>query len=34
MTEIPIRGQAATFFVNGAKRGDGMLLLYPDQLTP
>src|SRR5579859_5979986 len=35
MTErkIRIRGQRATFFVNGAKRGDGMLLLYPDKLT-
>ena len=31
--KIPIHGQTATFFVNGAKRGDGMLLLYPDQLT-
>jgi hypothetical protein len=35
MTErkIPIRGQRATCFVNGAKRGDGMRLLYPDKLT-
>lgn len=33
MTESPVRGQTATFFVNGAKRGNGMLLLYPDQLT-
>jgi hypothetical protein len=35
MTErkIPIRSQNATFSVNGAKRGEGMLLLYPDQLT-
>ena len=31
--KIPIRGQTATFSVNGAKRGDGMLLLYPDELT-
>ena len=35
MTErkIRIHGQRATFFVNGARRGDGMLLLYPDKLT-
>ena len=33
MTENKIRGQWATFFVNGAKRGDGVLLLYPDKLT-
>ena len=32
-SKIPIRGQSATFSVNGAKRGDGMLLLYPDELT-
>ena len=31
--KIPVRGQTATFSVNGAKRGDGMLLLYPDELT-
>ena len=30
---IPSRGQTATFSVNGVKRGDGMLLLYPDELT-
>jgi len=28
--KIPSRGQTATFSVNGVKRGDGMLLLYPD----
>src|SRR5439155_1184042 len=27
------RSQTATFSVNRAKRGDGMLLLYPDELT-
>src|SRR5690242_4608755 len=31
--KIPSRGQTATFSVNGVKRGDGMLLLYPDELT-
>jgi hypothetical protein len=30
--KIPSRGQTATFSVNGVKRGDGMLLLYPDEL--
>ena len=29
----PIHGQSATFIVNGAKRGESMLLLYPDELT-
>lgn len=35
MTEhkIPIRGENAAFFVNGAKRGESVMLLYPDQLT-
>jgi hypothetical protein len=35
MTEskIPAQGETATFFVNGSKRGAGMLLLYPDELT-
>jgi len=35
MTEskIPAQGETATFFVNGSKRGEGMLLLYPDELT-
>ena len=31
--KVPSRGQTATFSVNGVKRGDGMLLLYPDELT-
>ena len=31
--KIASRGQTATFSVNGVKRGDGMLLLYPDELT-
>jgi hypothetical protein len=31
--KIPSRGQTATFSVNGVKRGDSMLLLYPDELT-
>jgi hypothetical protein len=31
--KIAIRGQSATFSVNGAKRGDAVLLLYPDELT-
>jgi hypothetical protein len=31
--KIAIRGQSGTLFVNGAKRGEGMLLLYPDELT-
>ena len=35
MTEskIPIRGQSAMFSVNGAKQGDAVLLLYPNELT-
>jgi hypothetical protein len=35
MTEskIPARGETATFFVNGSKRGEGMLLLYPGELA-
>jgi hypothetical protein len=35
MTEskIPAQGETATFFVNGSKRGEGMLLLYPGELT-
>ena len=32
-SQTPIRGQSATFSVNGAKRGDAVLLLYPDELT-
>ena len=34
MTEskIPAQGETATFFVNGSKRGEGMLMLYPDKL--
>ena len=32
-SKIPIRGQSATFSVNGAKRGDAVLLLYPNELT-
>jgi hypothetical protein len=32
-SHTPIRGQSATFSVNGAKRGDAVLLLYPDELT-
>jgi hypothetical protein len=32
-SQTPIRGQATTFSVNGAKRGDAVLLLYPDELT-
>ena len=32
-SKSPIRGQSATFSVNGAKRGDAVLLLYPDELT-
>jgi hypothetical protein len=28
----PTRGQTATFFVNGTKQRDCMLLLYPDEL--
>ena len=31
--KIPAQGETATFFVNGSKRGEGMLLLYPDELT-
>jgi len=31
--QTPIRGQSATFSVNGAKRGDAVLLLYPDELA-
>ena len=31
--KTPTRGQSATIFVNGAKRGVGMLLLYPDELA-
>jgi len=31
--KIPIRGQSATFSVNGAKQGDAVLLLYPNELT-
>jgi hypothetical protein len=30
--KTPIRGQTATFSRNGAKRGDGIVLLYPDEL--
>jgi hypothetical protein len=30
--KMPIRSQSATFFVNGSKRGEGVLLLYPDEL--
>ena len=29
-SKIPAQGETATFFVNGSKRGEGMLLLYPD----
>jgi len=32
-SRTPIRGQSATFSVNGAKRGDAVLLLYPGELT-
>src|SRR2546430_6762829 len=32
-SKSPIRGQSATFSVNGAKRGDAVLLLYPNELT-
>jgi hypothetical protein len=32
-SKIPIRGQSATFSVNGAKQGDAVLLLYPNELT-
>jgi|SRR6185437_4506463 len=32
-SKIPAQGETATFFVNGSKRGEGMLLLYPDELT-
>ena len=32
-SQTPIRGQSATLSVNGAKRGDAVLLLYPDELT-
>src|SRR2546423_15443231 len=32
-SRTPIRGQSAAFSVNGAKRGDAVLLLYPDELT-
>ena len=32
-SKVPARGETATFFVNGSKRGEGMLLLYPDELT-
>ena len=31
--QTPIRGQAATFSVNGARRADAVLLLYPNELT-
>src|SRR6266516_358921 len=31
--QTPIRGQSATFSVNGAKQGDAVLLLYPNELT-
>ena len=31
--KTPTRGQSATIFVNGTKRGEGMLLLYPDELA-
>lgn len=30
--KIAIRGQSVTFFVNGAKRREGVLLLYPGEL--
>jgi hypothetical protein len=29
----PIHSQSATLYVNGTKRGQGTLLLYPDELT-
>ncbi len=29
----PIHSQAATFYVSGSKRGQGVLLLYPDELA-
>jgi hypothetical protein len=29
----PIHSQSATFYVSGSKRGQGMLLLYPDELA-
>jgi hypothetical protein len=32
-SKIPAQGETATFFVNGSKRGEGMLLLYPDELA-
>ena len=32
-SKIPAQGETATFFVNGTKRGEGMLLLYPDELA-
>jgi hypothetical protein len=31
-SKIPAQGETATFFVNGSKWGEGMLLLYPDEL--
>jgi hypothetical protein len=31
-SQKPSHGQSATFFVNGAKQREGMLLLYPDKL--
>ena len=31
-SKIPAQGETATFFVNGSKRGEGMLMLYPDKL--
>ena len=32
-SEIPIRRQTARFLVGGARRGQGVLLLYPDKLA-
>jgi hypothetical protein len=29
----PIHSQSATFYVSGSKRGQGVLLLYPDELA-
>jgi hypothetical protein len=35
MTELtkPLHGQSGSFFVNGGKRREGVLLLYPDKLA-
>jgi hypothetical protein len=30
---VPIHGQAVTVSVNGTRRGEGVLLLYPDELA-